>query len=204
MIGSSLMIRPVMDQGATSVSVVFPGKDELLYDVKAMRVFEGNQKHTFTDINMATVPVFQRGGHIVPYKFRLRRSTKQMRDDPFTLLVTLNKKETAEGQLYFDDGDSFDYRNKSSFVHRKFEFANGVLKSTNLNEQAPNGFETRSWIERVIIYGFSTQPKQVKIETLLPTKQSTKLQFTYDAPNKCVLVRKPDVNSNKDWSLVIE
>jgi len=28
----------------------------------------------------------------VPYKFRLRRSSTQMLDDPFTLLVTLNNK----------------------------------------------------------------------------------------------------------------
>jgi alpha-glucosidase (family GH31 glycosyl hydrolase) len=56
-----------------------------------MRVFEGGSTKTFTDINLATVPVFQRGGHIVPYKFRLRRSTTQMNDDPFTLVVTLDK-----------------------------------------------------------------------------------------------------------------
>jgi hypothetical protein len=78
-----------------------------------MRSFQGGQVNTFTDINLATVcfffssevsknkisitlnivlkvPVFQRGGHIVPYKFRLRRSTTQMADDPFTLVVTLD------------------------------------------------------------------------------------------------------------------
>ena len=35
--------------------------------------------------------MFQRGGSIVPYKFRFRRSSAQMGDDPFTLLVALDK-----------------------------------------------------------------------------------------------------------------
>jgi alpha-glucosidase (family GH31 glycosyl hydrolase) len=37
------------------------------------------------------MPVFQRGGSIIPYKFRFRRSSTQMADDPFTLLVALDK-----------------------------------------------------------------------------------------------------------------
>ena len=53
-----------------------------------MRSFEGGSTKTFTDITMATIPVFQRGGHIIPYKFRLRRSSTQMVNDPFTLIIT--------------------------------------------------------------------------------------------------------------------
>jgi hypothetical protein len=38
------------------------------------------------------VPVFQRGGHIVPRRLRERRSSSLTVHDPFTLIVALDKK----------------------------------------------------------------------------------------------------------------
>lgn len=73
------MIKPITTPAATSVDVVFPGKDEvtiikkhhkkkfneitiktlkhkkLWYDVKSMRTFDGDTTKTFTDINLSTV-----------------------------------------------------------------------------------------------------------------------------------------------------
>ena len=86
----------------------------------------------------------------MPYKFRLRRSSTQMADDPFTLLVTVNnkvfvllfnlilylfilflffQKGTAAGELYFDDAVSFNYRKSKEFVHRSFAFNKNKLVS---------------------------------------------------------------------------
>ncbi len=94
-----------------------------------MKSFEGGSTKTFADITLATVPVFQRGGSIIPYKFRLRRSTKQMANDPFTLIIALDNNGYAKGELYFDDSISYDYREKKEFVYREFEFKNSILKS---------------------------------------------------------------------------
>ena len=41
------------------------------------------------------IPVFQRGGSIVPYKFRIRRSSSQMDNDPFTLVIALDKNVSS-------------------------------------------------------------------------------------------------------------
>ena len=38
------------------------------------------------------IPVFYRGGHIVPEKHRKRRSSEQMKDDPFTLIIAPSTK----------------------------------------------------------------------------------------------------------------
>jgi alpha 1,3-glucosidase len=129
MVGKAILVKPITEAGAASVDVVFPGADELWYDIKSMKTYEGGSKKTFVDITLATVPVFQRGGTIGPYKFRLRRSSAQMADDPFTLVVTLNKAGTAQGELYFDDTLSFNYQKTSAFVHREFSFNNGRLNT---------------------------------------------------------------------------
>jgi hypothetical protein len=56
------------------------------------------------------IPVYQRGGTIVPRQMRPRRCSDFMAADPYTLIVALDKKEEACGQLYLDDGNSFDYK----------------------------------------------------------------------------------------------
>ena len=38
------------------------------------------------------VPVFQRGGTIVPKKMRVRRASSLMRNDPYTLVVALDPR----------------------------------------------------------------------------------------------------------------
>lgn len=111
------------------------------------------------------IPVFQRGGSIIPKKLRVRRSSTCMENDPYTLFVALNnqvtplcrgwhpplplcsvpssdlvechhpkwllifvRQNTAEGELYIDDGYTFNYE-KKEFIHRKISMANNVISS---------------------------------------------------------------------------
>lgn len=52
-----------------------------------------------------------------------------MADDPFTLIVCLDRQESATGQLYFDDGLTFNYNNSKEFVYREFKFTKNKLIS---------------------------------------------------------------------------
>uniref|UniRef100_A0A8D3CT87 Glucosidase II alpha subunit b n=1 Tax=Scophthalmus maximus TaxID=52904 RepID=A0A8D3CT87_SCOMX len=110
------------------------------------------------------IPVFQRGGSIIPRKLRVRRSSSCMEHDPYSLYVALNPQvtqKTAEGELYIDDGHTFNYE-KKEFVHRRLSFANNLLSSVDLAPDAQ--FTTHSWIERIIILGAS-KPSKVTLKT---------------------------------------
>ena len=52
----------------------------------------------------------QRPGSIIPLA-NLAQSTAEMRTDSLTLLVCVDNKGYALGQLYEDDGDGFSYKN---------------------------------------------------------------------------------------------
>ncbi len=58
---------------------------------------------------------------IVPSKDRPRKSSGLMKWDPYTLLIILGKDGKAEGSLYVDDGETFDFQ-QGAFIHRRFVF----------------------------------------------------------------------------------
>uniref|UniRef100_A0AAQ5XTG6 Glycoside hydrolase family 31 N-terminal domain-containing protein n=1 Tax=Amphiprion ocellaris TaxID=80972 RepID=A0AAQ5XTG6_AMPOC len=113
--------------------------------------------YTQCQVIFFAIPVFQRGGSIIPRKVRVRRSSTCMEHDPYTLYVALN----LQGELYIDDGHTFNYE-KKEFIHRRLSFAKNILSSVNLAPDAQ--FTTRSWIERVVILGAS-KPSKVTLQT---------------------------------------
>jgi hypothetical protein len=62
-------------------------------------------------------------------------------------------------------------------------------------------FETKAWLERVIVYGIKTEPKSIKLEY---SKQSAMLEFSYDPHGMTLLIRKPKVNINVDFDLILQ
>ena len=68
-------------------------------------------------VNLNGIPVYYRGGSVVPRRERPRRSTAAQLADPYTLVVAADDKGEAEGQLYVDDGRSFAFQ-RGLYLHR--------------------------------------------------------------------------------------
>ena len=126
MVGDSLLVAPVLHKGATSVEVYFPG-NTLWYDYWTREKMEVTGVKTIS-APYEKVPVFQRGGSIIPIRERVRRSSALMHEDPITLIVAPDKAGMASGSLYLDDGKSFDYQNGDK-IYMKFTYDNGKLES---------------------------------------------------------------------------
>lgn len=58
---------------------------------------------------LSYIPAYIRGGSVIPRKMRLRRSSKLMFYDPFTLMVALDSNNEAMGYLYMDDETTLDH-----------------------------------------------------------------------------------------------
>ncbi|XP_068779724.1 neutral alpha-glucosidase AB isoform X3 [Struthio camelus] len=86
MIDRALLVHPVTEQGARGVHVYLPGAAEVWYDVASRQKHHAPQT-LYVPVTMSSVPVFQRGGTVVPRQERARRSAECMRGDPFTLYV---------------------------------------------------------------------------------------------------------------------
>jgi alpha 1,3-glucosidase len=71
--------------------------------------------------------------------------------------LELTQKQ-AKGQLYIDDGSSFEYK-KGQFIRTEFSFGNNALVSKVI-QKCTCDFNTR--LERIIVLGLDGEPKEIK------------------------------------------
>ncbi|EEB17338.1 Neutral alpha-glucosidase AB precursor, putative [Pediculus humanus corporis] len=195
LLGKSLLVHPVTDKGATSVNVYFPGVNEVWYDSDTYEKFDQNG-FVKVPVDLEKIPVFIRGGSIIPKKERIRRASSLMRDDPYTLVVALDAQGKASGKLYIDDEQSFEYR-EGKFAYLSLEYKNNKLISRNLNDKFE--FKSKAWLERVLIVGFNGSSKRAEINH---SGNSASLE-TRLSSNNVLTIRKPGVSMTENWEIKI-
>lgn len=187
LIDNALLAHPVTEQGARGVQVYLPGKGEVWYDVATQQRHQAPQT-LYVAVSISSVPLYQRGGTVIPRQDRVRRSTECMKGDPYSLYVALSPQGTAQGDLFVDDGESFDFSTSNRFLHRRFAFASNLLTSSSAD---PRGaFETPSWLERVVILG-AGKPKEVLLRPKDGPERSLDFQHSADPPvltDRCSLL----------------
>ncbi|XP_027100039.1 probable glucan 1,3-alpha-glucosidase [Coffea arabica] len=204
MVGNGLLVQGVYTERAKHVSVYLPG-DQSWYDLRNGATYKGGKRHKFEALE-DSVPAFQRAGTIIPRKDRFRRSSTQMDKDPYTLVIALNSSKEAEGELYIDDGKSFNFEN-GAYIHRHFKFSNGKLTSSNAAPSGAGGnkFSLDCTVERIILLGLSPAPKSALIE---PANQKVGIEMgpLTIRPGKSpsfATIRKPNVRIADNWTIKI-
>ncbi|CAO3621774.1 unnamed protein product [Cunninghamella echinulata] len=125
LIGTDVLVSPVVTEGATTVDAQFPtGLWYDWYDYSVIKSTDPSKPLTL-QAELTHIPVHLRGGSIVPTKTPAYLVSTTYAS-PYTLLVSLDSKNRATGSLYIDDGISLEQAQGTS--HIKFSFKNGVLK----------------------------------------------------------------------------
>ena len=207
MIASSLLVKPVTSAGVTETTMFFP-TDDVWYDVDTMEVVSAagalhgvNQVTVASDIDK--IPVYQRGGSVIPRKLRLRRSAYLMKKDPYSIYVALDPSLKASGSLYMDDEETFGHDNRDEFALASFEadfngvatIKNALFSGAGWKEQVEQ-MQADRMIERIVVMGVATAPKAI-------TNAKTTLEFEYVADAKVLVIRKPSVSALQEWEITI-
>lgn len=187
-------MKPVTVKGATETTVYLPAEDQPYYDFFDLYAHRSSTKGKTITVPAALdqIPLFIRGGSIITTRERPRRSSKAMKQDPFTFRIALSKQGTASGQLYLDDGESYDHE-KGQLVWRKFtadktsssKVKKPLLKisSRDMASQNPDGVvngvalkgaytPNNSFaesikdvrVERLVVAGLERRPRSVRVE----------------------------------------
>uniref|UniRef100_A0A3B4EFU1 Neutral alpha-glucosidase AB n=1 Tax=Pygocentrus nattereri TaxID=42514 RepID=A0A3B4EFU1_PYGNA len=190
LIGQDLLVHPVTEEGARGVTAYLPGQGEVWYDVHTFQKHNGAQ-NLYIPVTMSSIPVFQRGGSIVPRKVRVRRSSDCMENDPYTLYVALSPQRVAVGELYIDDGHTFNFQTKKEFIHRSLTFANNALASRFLTHLCSCYFLLMTLF--IILPDMGTR-----------SHLKTSVEFEFEASMSVLTLRKPGMNAGADWTVVLQ
>ncbi|XP_060117238.1 neutral alpha-glucosidase C isoform X1 [Heteronotia binoei] len=199
MLGNALLVYPVTEPKATAVNVFLPGSQEIWYDFRRFRRLEG-QGTLKIPVTLNSIPIIQRGGTIIPLKTSAGKSTAWMTDVPYKLHAALDYKETATGELYLDDGHSFQYLHKKQFLLRKFTFQECVFSSRCADEKGQ--FHTKCVVEQVLILGMKKQPSSVTGR--IQDGKDKAVAFTYDAKSSVLTLKNLSLNICIDWEIEIK
>jgi alpha 1,3-glucosidase len=201
--GTGLLAKPVVTQNAESVDIYLPD-DEQYYDYFTYEKYTGKGKVTIS-APLEKIPLLMQGGHIIPRKDRPRRSSGLMKWDPYTLVIVLGKSGTATGELYVDDGETFDYQ-QGAYIHREFEFKDNVLENRDI---ATKGKLTDKYVklmksigvEKVIVVG-APKDWEGKTSVMVGGGEASLEWHGEDGGSAAwAVVRAPKIAIGEDWKI---
>ncbi|XP_055361355.1 neutral alpha-glucosidase C [Betta splendens] len=196
MIGGALLASPVTEPGVQEVDVFLPGVDEVWYDISSKEAYEGGRTLTLP-VTLSTVPVFQRAGSVVCRSTESGSCTAQLQSFPLSITVALNSQGAADGELYLDDGHSFDYRDESSFRLRRFSVRAGRLLCRPGSEDGT--FDCDTCVESLIVLGLKSKPSTVTVH-MSGTKDSP-AKFQYMESSSSLTVSDLKLRVSQDWDV---
>ncbi|XP_048394270.2 neutral alpha-glucosidase C-like isoform X3 [Stegostoma tigrinum] len=195
MIGEALLVHPVTDSGVTEVNVLLPGKGELWYCLRTLQRYDGEQI-LHVSVTLESVPIYQRGGTVIPRKTQVLRSTKAMETVSYVLYIALNSENSATGKLFLDDGHSFNYKNKNQFLLRKFSFKDNTFSSVCADEKGR--YCTECVVERILVMG-AARPTCVMARH--PDGQESTVNFSHNAGKSSLNIEGLCLNLGCDWTV---
>lgn len=206
LVGSSLLVAPVLRRDESTRRVIFP-MQEVWYDLFSMHgpgtTFRARE-HVL-DAPLSRMFVFQRGGRIVPKQERVRRSTQAMTSDPYTLVVALDDRGEAVGELYMDDGRSYEYL-RGAHVLRRFKFTKNKLTAESVSGGTSSFDGNHALVERIVILGIGSVREQAGVHVELPQgAQDSTAEVSYDSKQRVAVVRLPGVSAGVGkWSISLQ
>lgn len=123
--------------------VYFP--DDVFYDWYTHDTIDSSGEYREIESPIKHIPLFIRGGQIIPLRVKSGMTTREVREKDFELIVALGRDRTAEGRLYLDDGESLEQERTSDM---RVEFQNGTLSVTGTFE-----YDTPTRLKAVTVLG---------------------------------------------------
>uniref|UniRef100_A0A8C2FQH2 Lysosomal alpha-glucosidase n=1 Tax=Cyprinus carpio TaxID=7962 RepID=A0A8C2FQH2_CYPCA len=125
--GSSLLISPVLEEGALEVTAYLP--PGTWYSLHNGEAYYSKGQYILFPAPLDTINVHVREGSIIPQQVPALTTTASRRN-PFTLIVALSVGNWAKGELFWDDGESLDTFERGNYSYVLF-FAEEVQNREN-------------------------------------------------------------------------
>lgn len=132
--GEAFFVAPVTEPESKSVTFYMP--DDTFYDFSTLKkVEDSGAEITVENIDYDSIPVYVRGGNVVPLRLTSASTTTALRKQGFELIVAPDANGAATGLLYLDDGESIQ-PSATSLLY--FSYADGTLSSNGTYSYDPS------------------------------------------------------------------
>jgi len=172
--GSNLLIAPVVYEGHVTKDVYLPSSE------RWYNYYAGEEITKYGLITERAprdhLPLYLRGGSIIPHQ-QSAMNTVLSRQKPFYLYIALNKQQTANGDLYWDDGESIDTYETSNFNYFIFNYTSQGLIIEPSTYKYP---DMKNKLENILIFGMTKQPTKITWNG----KDLSKNKWTYETNTK--------------------
>ncbi|NXP37418.1 LYAG glucosidase, partial [Leiothrix lutea] len=151
--GGGLLVTPVLEPGQTKVSGYFPAGT--WYSLAGDSTIHSKGQWILLPAPLDTINVHVRAGHILPLQ-EPAFSTAQSRGKGMALVVALSQDGFARGDLFWDDGESWQTFERGDYTEILF------LGCGSARGRAPLGSDTPGWLSP------SFSPQVLRVPVSLP------------------------------------
>ena len=195
MIGDTLLVAPVLDQGCTTHPLFLP-RNSRWYDFRTLaEVSERGARSIALDGPICNTPAFIRGGTTLAVKPIKRKSADLMEKDPFNLIVALDENRRAQGRLYIDDGHTFGFE-RGEYIDKVFEFDGERLSSRDLNNKSSQSEFAKTYsakVQQIEVIGLDARPTKVT--------NSAGKAIDYEWKNGILRIKRVNYGVKDNWEL---
>ncbi|XP_009602359.1 alpha-xylosidase 1-like [Nicotiana tomentosiformis] len=183
LVGSSVMVSPVLDEGKTEVKALFPpGTWYNIFDMtQAIVTIEPHYLTLDAPLNVVNVHLYQ--NTIIPMQ-RGGMISKEARMTPYTLIVTFplgTKDLQAKGNLFLDDDELLEMKlgnGHSTYIDFYATASNRTVKLWSEVQEGKFALDKGWFIEKVIVLGTNGTDRAFEINVDgQPIEDTSKVQF---------------------------
>ncbi|XP_072551280.1 sucrase-isomaltase, intestinal [Salminus brasiliensis] len=129
--GPALLITPALDMGVTEVSGYIP--NARWYDYHTARAVDVRGQFVNMPTPLNHINLHVRGGYILPWQ-KPELNTNMSRTNPMGLIAALGDDGTAQGSLFWDDGEGIDTVENGKYLLTSFIMFKNTLTSSVVNK----------------------------------------------------------------------
>jgi alpha 1,3-glucosidase len=195
MVGDGLLVVPILEANKSSIKEVLNGLEGRWYDYYSKREIVGDEE---IKTGLERIGCFVKGGNIVP-TFDIRtyvKSSQDAKESNINLMVAVDEEGSAKGKMYFDDGETFNYK-KGTFSRKTIEFKKDTL--TWKSDEEGGNFTPSNRVTKAVIMGLDTKVQNAYLIEEGKAKQKIQLEKS----SGCVVLEFVTL-ANKNWKIVFE
>ncbi|XP_013208690.1 putative maltase-glucoamylase-like protein FLJ16351 [Microtus ochrogaster] len=175
--GPGLLITPVLYEGVDHIKAYIP--DAIWYDFETLLAIEWRKQFVDMPLPGDKIGLHLRGGYIFPIQ-AANATTEASRKNPLGLIVALDYKREAKGQLYWDDGVSIDTVLERKYILYDFSVTSNRLQAKIINNNYVDPNDLMFAI--ILISGMDKEPSGLNV--LLNGYTTPISNYSYDSSAK--------------------